>query len=71
MSFTIFYNEKTTFKAIKTKISKSQKIDIFPKVLTNCLGPKMAIFPNFFFGQYRLGKRLSRYSRTNKSLSRL
>ena len=31
MSFTIFLNEKTPFKAIKTRSSKSRKIDIFQK----------------------------------------
>ena len=30
MSFTIFYNEKTPFYAIKKGNSKSRKIDIFP-----------------------------------------
>ena len=34
---------------MKTKTSKSRKIDIFPKGLTHRFGPKMAIFPNFFF----------------------
>ena len=48
MSFTIFYNEKAPFKAIKTRRSKSRKIDIFPKGLTHGFGPKMAIFPTFF-----------------------
>ena len=49
MSFTIFYNEKTAFQAIKTRSSKSRKIDIFSKGLTHDFGPKMAIFPTFFF----------------------
>ena len=49
MSFTIFYNEKTPFQAIKTKSSKSQKIDVFRKGLTHGFGPKIAIFPTFFF----------------------
>ena len=48
MSFTIFCNEKAPFKAIKTRRSKSRKIDIFPKGLTHGFGPKMAIFPTFF-----------------------
>ena len=48
MSFMIFQNEKTPFQAIKTRSSKSRKIDIFPKGLTYGFGPKMAIFPNFF-----------------------
>ena len=51
-SFAIFWNEKTPFQAIKSRSSKSQKIAIFPKVLTNGFGPKMVIFPtSFFFGK--------------------
>ena len=50
MSSPIFYNENTPFEAIKTRTSKSQKIDIFPKGLTHGFGPKMAIFPTFFLG---------------------
>ena len=46
----IFYNEKTPFPAIRKIRSKSRKIDIFQKGLTHRLGPKMAIFPSFFFG---------------------
>ena len=49
MSFTIFYNEKTRFYAIKTRSSKSGKIHIFPKGLTHGFGPKMTIIPTFFF----------------------
>ena len=49
MSFAIFYNEKTPFKAIKTKSLKSKKIDNFWKGLTDGFGPKMAIFLTFFF----------------------
>ena len=71
MSFTIFYNGKAPFWAIKTKSSKRRKIDIFQKGLTHGFGPKMAIFPTFFFRQYRPGKCLLRYSRTKKRLSRL
>ena len=41
--------KKMPFQAIKTRSSKSRKIDIFPKGLTHGFGPKMAIFPNFFF----------------------
>ena len=33
MCFTIFYNEKTRYKAIKTRESKSRRIHIFPKGL--------------------------------------
>ena len=47
---------KNSFLGYKTKNSKSRIIDIFPKGLTNGFGPKMAIFPNFFFRQNRPGK---------------
>ena len=47
MSFTIFQNEKTPFQAIKTRSSKSRKIDIFLKGLTHGFGPKMAFLPTF------------------------
>ena len=50
MSFTIFQSEKTAFWAIKTRSSKSGKIDIFPKGLTDGFGPKMAMFSTFFLG---------------------
>ena len=49
MSFTIFQNEKTPFEAIKTRSSRSRKIEIFSKGVTDGFGPKMAIFPSFFF----------------------
>ena len=49
MSFTIFQNEETPFQIIKKTSSKRRKIDIFPKGLTNGIGPKMAIFPTVFF----------------------
>ena len=46
--FMIFQNETTPFLAIKTRSSKSRKMDIFRKGLTLAFGPKMAIFPTFF-----------------------
>ena len=49
MSFTIFQNEQKPFQAIKTRSSKSRKIDIFGKGLTHGFRQKMAIFPTFFF----------------------
>ena len=58
--FCEFQNEKIPFQTIKTRRSKSQKIDIFLKGLTEGLGPRMAIFPAFFFKQYRPGKCLFR-----------
>ena len=33
----------------KQKVQKVEKIDIFPKGLNHGFGPKMAIFPTFFF----------------------
>ena len=35
---------------MKTRSSKSGKIDIFPKGLTHCFGPKMTIFSCFLEG---------------------
>ena len=49
MCFTTIYNEKTPFYVIKTRGSKSRKIEIFPEGLTIGFCPKMAIFPTFFF----------------------
>ena len=49
MSFTIFQNDKTAFQAIKSRSSKSRKIDIFPKGLSHGFGRKMVIFPTFIF----------------------
>ena len=48
MSFSLIQNVKTHFQAIKTRSSKSRKIDIFPKGLTHGFGPKVAIFATFF-----------------------
>ena len=50
MSFTIFYNEKAPFQAVKTTSVKSRQIDIFAKGLTQAFGRKMADIPSFFFG---------------------
>ena len=66
MSFTIFQNEKMPFEAIKTRSSKSRKIDFLPNGLTHVIGLKIAVFPTFFLRQYRPGKCLLRYSRTKK-----
>ena len=41
--------QKNGFLGYKNKKLKSRKIDIFPKGLTLAFGPKMAIFPTFFF----------------------
>ena len=55
----VFYDileQKNAFVDYKKKSLKSRKIDIFSKGLTHGFGPKMAIFPTFFFRQYRQGK---------------
>ena len=55
----VFYDSlerKNAFLGFKRRSSKSRKIDIFPKGLTHGFGPKMAIFPTFFFKQFRPGK---------------
>ena len=71
ISFRIFQSETTPFQAIKTRSSKSGKIDIFPKGLTHGFGTKMPLFETFFFRKYRPRKSLLRYSRAKKRLSRL
>ena len=53
------------------KINESPKNGYFPKRLTHAFGPRMAIFPTFFFRQYRPGKCVLRYFKTKKRLSRL
>ena len=70
----VFYNileRKHAFLGYKNKKFKQSKIGIFPKGLTHGFGPKMTIFPKFFFRQYNPGKCLLRYSRRKKRLSRL
>ena len=37
---------------MKTKFSKSHKIDIFPKGFAHAFGTKMAIFATFFLGNF-------------------
>ena len=49
MTFTIFQIENTSLQAIKTRSSKSRKIDIYPRWLTHGFGQNMAIFPILFF----------------------
>ena len=72
MSFTIFQSGKTPFQGIKRRSSKSGKIDIFPKRLTQGFGPKITFFGTFFFcRKYRPEKCALRYSREKKRLSRL
>ena len=56
----VFYDiveQKNAFLRYKSKKFKKSTTDNFPRGLTHGLGPKMAIFPTFFFfGQYRPGK---------------
>ena len=70
----VFYDilqQKIAFLGYKNIKFKKLKFDIFRKVLTHVFGPKMAIFPTFFFRQYRPAKCLLSYSRTKKRHSRL
>ena len=53
--FSDILERENAFLGYKNKISKSPKIDIFPNGLTHGFGPKMAIFPTFFFWNYRPG----------------
>ena len=48
----VFYDileQKNGFLGYKNKKFKKPKIDIFPMGLTHGFGPKMVIFPTFFF----------------------
>ena len=48
----VFYDileRKNAFQGYKNKNIKKSKNFIFPKGLTHGFGPKMAIFPTFFF----------------------
>ena len=70
----VFYDilqQKSAFLGYEKKKFKESKIEIFPKWLTHGLGPKMTIFPTFFFRQYKPGKCRLRYSRPKKRLSTL
>ena len=69
----LFYEileRKTAFLGYKKEKFKQSKNRHFSKGLTHGFGPKMALFPTFFFKQYRPGKCLLGYSRTKKRLSR-
>ena len=62
---------KIDFLGYKSIKFNKSKLDVFPKRLTHVLFREMAIFPTFFFRQYRPGKCLLWYSTTKKRLSRL
>ena len=69
MCFRIFYNKKNAFLGYKNKKLKKSKNSDF--LQTHGFGPKLAIFPPFYFRQYRPGKCVLGYSRRKKRLSRL
>ena len=54
----------------KQEVQKLEKLTFFQRE-THGFGPKMAIFPTFFFTQCRPVKCLFRYSRTKKRFFRL
>ena len=66
--FHYILERKNDFLGYKNKKFKQSKIDFVPKRLTHGFRPKIAIFPSFFFRQYKPGKCLLRYSRTKKRL---
>ena len=66
----VFYDileRENAFLGYKNKNFKISKNVIFRKWLTHGFGLKMAVFSNFFFGQYRPGQSLLRYSRTKNA----
>ena len=70
----VFYDSlkrKNAFLDYKNMKFKKRKNCHFRKGLTHGFGPKMAIFPTFFFAQFRQGKSILWYSRTRKRLPRL
>ena len=70
----VFYDileRKTAFWSNKNKKFKKSNNWHFSKGLTHGFGPKMAIFPTFFYRQYRPWKCLLRYSSTKNRLLRL
>ena len=78
--FTIFQNRKTPFQAIKTRSSKSRKIDIFSNGLTYGFCLKMALLSTFIvyviqawkmsFRIFKNEKRLFQAIKTRSSKSR-
>ena len=60
----VFYDileQKTPFQAIKTRSSKSRKIDIFPKGLAHGFRQNMTIFATFCFYAINARKMFLRY----------
>ena len=69
----VFYDilqHKNSFLGYKNN-KFEKKLTFFLQRLSHGFGLRMAIFPTFFFRQYRLGKCLLPYSRTKKRIFRL
>ena len=62
--------KKTPFQAIKTRSSKSRKVDIFPEGLTHGFGPKMANFLTCSF-QAKQDRKMSFLGCKNKKFKNL
>ena len=62
----IIERKNATFLSIKTRSSKSRKIDIFLKVLVHGFGPKLPISSRFYFSQYKPRKCVFWYSKIKK-----
>ena len=67
--YDILERENAFLSLTKTTSSKCRKIEIFPKRLAHAFDQQLAIFPSFYFRQFRAEKRFLRYSRTKKSRS--
>ena len=70
----VFYDilhRKNAFVAYKNKKFRKSKNWHFSKGLTYSFGPKLPVFPTFFFRQYRPGKCLLRHSTSKKRLCSL
>ena len=69
----VFYDileRKNAFLGHKNNKFKKSKNWHFSKRVNPWFSSKVAVFPTFFFRQYRPGKYLLRYSRAKKRLSR-
>ena len=62
---------QNAFLALKTRNLKSGKIEVFSKGLVYGFGPKLTIFPCFYFRKYRPRKCVLQFSRTKERFSRL
>ena len=63
--------KKRLFRLEKQEVQKVEILRFFQRGLTHGFGPKLAIFPCFFFSPNRPGKCVLRYSRMKKRLFRL